>query len=62
MQKISRSAVRDRIVDSAIGSLRIENLSPSEAVVNALRECVAGKRNTADVLAEVISRHVKVRR
>ena len=62
VKKISKQAARDKIIDNVIASLRIENLAPSETVVQDLRDCLVSKETTRNVLARVLNRHVKVRR
>lgn len=62
MKQISRKAARDKFIDSMIASLGIEKLTPSETVVQGLRDCLAGKETTDHVLAAVMLLHVKVRR
>ena len=59
MKKISRTDAREKIIDNMIASLRIERLTPSDAVVQDLRDCLAGKETTDHVLARVMSQHIK---
>jgi len=43
VKKNSRQAARDKTIDNVIASLRIENLAPSETVVQGLHDCLTGK-------------------
>lgn len=62
MKKISKSATRQQAVTNVLASLRIEQLTPSPSVVNGLRAYIAGKATTDELLADVMSHHVAVRR
>lgn len=62
MNKISHDAARRKAVASVIATLRIEQLAPSEAVVEGLHRYVAGRTTTSKLIADVLDRHVKVRR
>lgn len=62
MKKISQSAKRQKTVANVLASLRIEQLTPSRSVVSGLRTCIAGKTTTDQLLADVMSRHVALRR
>ncbi len=62
MKKISQSAKRQKTVANVLASLRIEQLTPSQSVVTGLRTCFAGKTTTDQLLADVMSRHVALRR
>lgn len=62
MKKISKLASRQKAVTNIIASLRIEQLTPSPGVIQGLRTCLAGKTTTDELLAEVMSHHVAVRR
>lgn len=58
MKKISKQAARDKAVESILASLRIEQLTPSAAVINGMKACVAGKETTENLLARVIRQYV----
>lgn len=58
MKKISRSAMRQKAVANVLASLRMEQLTPSPSVVNALHGCVANSTSTDKLLADVLTRHV----
>lgn len=62
MKKISKLAMRQKAVKNVLASLRIEQLTPSPNVVKGLRTFVAGKTTVPDMLSDVMSRHVSVRR
>jgi hypothetical protein len=62
MKKISKKEIRDKLVGNVLASLRIEQLSPGHYVVEGMRACVSGKETTANVLQEVMRRHVTLRR
>jgi hypothetical protein len=62
MKKISRQAAHDKVVENILASLRMEQLTPSAAVVNGMKACVAGKETTDNLLAAVIRQHVTLRR
>ncbi|MDP2828466.1 MAG: antitoxin VbhA family protein [Sulfuricellaceae bacterium] len=62
MKKISKLAVRKKAVTNVLASLRIEKLTPSQSVVSGLRGYLAGKTTTDELLADVMSHHVAVRR
>jgi len=62
MKKISRQAVRKKAIANVLATLRIEQLTPSQSVVEGLRSCLAGKTTSDKLLAEVLSHHVAVRR
>jgi hypothetical protein len=62
MKKISKLAARQKAVANVLASLRIEQLTPSPSVVSGLRTCLAGKTTTDQLLADVMSRHVALRR
>jgi hypothetical protein len=48
---------RQQIVANTLGSLRLENLSPSESLKAALDAYVAGEKTTADLLNEISSKY-----
>ncbi|MBK7897884.1 MAG: antitoxin VbhA family protein [Azonexus sp.] len=62
MKTISKSAKRQKAVANVLASLRIEQLTPSPSVVSGLRTCIAGNVTTDKLLADVMSRHVALRR
>lgn len=62
MKKITRAEMRARAVDSVLGSLRIEKLHPSKAVVSGMKSCVLGQDTTKHLLQETINRHAQIRR
>ena len=62
MKKISKQAVRDQAVNSVLASLRIENLTPSEYVIEGLNACMREQETTTNLLQEVKRRHVTLRR
>ena len=62
MKKISKLAARQKAVTNVLASLRIEQLTPSPSVVEGLRTCLAGKVSTDQLLADVMSHHVALRR
>lgn len=53
---------RQRDVANAIASLQIENLQPSDALKRELDGYVDGRKSIAEVIAEVLRRHVPLRR
>lgn len=62
MKKISKQTVRSKAVGNVLASLRIEHLTPGEYVVRGMNDCVKGQETTANVLQEVLRRHVTLRR
>ncbi len=62
MKKISKQATRQKAVANVLASLRIEQLTPSPNVIAGLRHCIAGDATTEQLLADVMSHHVAVRR
>jgi len=62
MKTISKQAVRNKAVVNVVASLHIERLTPSNAVVRAMHACTSGTETTANVIKEVIQRHVTRRR
>lgn len=62
MRKISRQALRSKAVGNVLASLRIERLSPSGEVAEALHDCIEGRCTTRQILEGVIRRHVTLRR
>ena len=62
MKTISKSAKRQKAVANVLASLRIEQLTPSPSVVSGLRTCIAGNVTSDKLLADVMSRHVALRR
>lgn len=60
MKKISPHAVTERAVANVLASLRLEELTPSPAVVKGMMECAAGKTTTDRLLAEVIHHHLSI--
>jgi hypothetical protein len=55
-------AERQKIVDNALGTLRVENLSPSESLQAGLEAYVNGQKTTTDLLNDIKSRYVTPRR
>jgi hypothetical protein len=55
-------AERQKIVDNALGILRVENLSPSESLKAGLEAYVNGQKTTTDLLNDIKSRYVTPRR
>ncbi len=53
---------RQKIVDNTLGSLRIENLSPSESLQAGLEAYVSGQKTTTDLLNDIKSKYVTLRR
>ena len=62
MKKISKQAARGKAVGNVLATLRIEQLTPGDYVVKGMNACMSGKETTANVLQEVMRRHVTVRR
>ena len=62
MKKVSKQLVRSKTVGNVLASLRFEQLTPSDYVVKGMNACLAGKDTTANLLQEVMRRHVAVRR
>lgn len=60
--KISKTAVRQKAVANVLASLRIEQLTPSEQVIEGLHGLVAGKTTANRLIADVVAHHVTVRR
>jgi len=53
---------RQKFVANAIGSLRIEKLAPSDMLKAGLEAYVAGQKSTADLLNDIKSKYVSLRR
>jgi hypothetical protein len=53
---------RQKIVDNALGILRVENLSPSESLQAGLEAYVNGQKTTTDLLNDIKSKYVTPRR
>lgn len=62
MEKISKLSARKKAVANVLASLRIEQLRPSVQVVEGLHSYVAGNTTADKLIAEVMARHVSVRR
>ncbi len=62
MKKISKQATRQKAVGNVLATLRIEQLKPSPSVVQGLRTYLAGNTTADQLLADVMSHHVAVRR
>ena len=62
MKKVSKQLVRSKTVGNVLASLRIEQLAPSDYVIKGMNACLVGKDTTANLLQEVMRRHVAVRR
>lgn len=58
----SKQEVRERLVSNALGSLRIENMRPSQALQQGLESYVSGQKSIIELLGEVKHRHVTLRR
>jgi hypothetical protein len=56
------TSAREKIVANTLGTLRIEQLSPSVGLKFGLDAYVSGQKTTAELLAEVKSRYVTLRR
>lgn len=61
MEKISKQKARSKAVENVLASLRIEKLMPGDYVVKGMKACVTGDKTTADLLQEVMLRHVPLR-
>jgi len=55
-------ATRQKIVDNTLGTLRIENLTPSEGLKSGLQAYVNGQKSTSALLDEAKSKYVALRR
>ena len=55
-------AERQKIVDNTLGTLRVENLSPSESLQAGLEAYVNGQKTTTDLLNDIKSKYVTPRR
>jgi hypothetical protein len=62
VEKISKLSARKKAVANVLASLRIEQLRPSVQVVEGLHSYVAGNTTADKLIAEVMARHVSVRR
>ncbi len=62
MKTISKQAVRSKAVGNVLASLRIERLTPSDAVVQAMQACMNGTDSTANVIKQLMQHHVTLRR
>ncbi len=62
MKTISKQVVRSKAVSNVLASLRIERLTPSDAVVQAMQACMSGQETTANVIKQVMQHHVTLRR
>lgn len=60
--KISKATIRQKAVANVLASLRIEQLTPSEQVIEGLHSLVAGKTTANRLIADVMARHDTVRR
>jgi hypothetical protein len=56
------TSAREKIVANTLGTLRIEKLSPSVGLKFGLDAYISGQKTTAELLAEVKSRYVTLRR
>lgn len=54
-------AERQKIVDNTLGTLRVENLSPSESLQAGLEAYVNGQKTTTDLLNDIKSKYVTLR-
>ena len=55
-------SARQKIVANTLGTLRIEKLSPSETLQAGLEAYVTGQKSTADLLKDIKSKYVTLRR
>jgi len=62
MKKISKQAVRGKLVSNVLASLCIEKLAPGDYVVEGLNACMRHQETTTHLLQEVMRRHVTLRR
>lgn len=62
MKKISRQEARHKTVGNVLATLRIEQLAPSDFVVQGMQACLDGRETTAKLREEVMRRHVALRR
>ena len=53
---------RLKIVNDALGTLRVENLRPSDSLKVGLAAYVSGPKATADLLSDIKSKDVALRR
>lgn len=61
MKKITRHVAHTKMLENILASLRIEQLTPSDFVVEGMRTCMSGKNTTSQLLEEVKRRHVTLR-
>lgn len=62
MKTISKQVMRSKAVGNVLASLRMERLTPSDAVVQAMQACMRGTDTTANAIKQVTQRHVTLRR
>lgn len=62
MKKISKANARQKAVSNVVATLRIEQLTPSPEVVQGLEQCQAGKATPEQLRADILNRHVPLRR
>ncbi len=62
MKTISKKGMRQKAVSNVLASLRIEQLRPSDGVVQGMNACVSGQDTTANVRQQVMRQHVTLRR
>lgn len=62
MKIITKQEVRRKRVGNVLASLRMEQLTPSYAVVQAMQACVSGHESTDNVIKQIVQRHVTLRR
>jgi len=55
-------AARQKIVANAIATLRIEQLSPSQGLKVDLKAYIAGQKSSSDLLQQLQSKYVTLRR
>lgn len=58
---LDKQILRKKRAENVIASLRIENIHPSERLVEQMRQFAEGKITTAEMLADVRRRYVAVR-
>ncbi|GAB1395149.1 hypothetical protein MASR1M60_33130 [Rhodocyclaceae bacterium] len=54
--------MRHRAIGNVLATLRIEQLAPSDFVVQGMQACLDGRETTAKLREEVMRRHVALRR
>lgn len=62
VKTISQQEVRRKAVGTVLASMRIERLTPSDAVVQAMQACMSGRETTANVIQQVEQCHATLQR